>query len=63
MVEIRPIELDASLLFYNKKSGQSIPIPMNKIRDVRVVHHERGRFRKTTDLMMKITFPDILKEQ
>jgi hypothetical protein len=54
MVEIRPVELDASLLFYNKKSRQGPLCPLIKVRDIRVVHQVKGSLRKKTDLMIEI---------
>ncbi len=54
MVEIRPIELDASLLFYNKKSRQGPIYPLSKVKDVRVTHQVKGSLRKKTDLLVEI---------
>ncbi len=54
MVEVRPIELDASLLFYNKKSRQGPIYPLSKVRNVRVTHQVKGTLRKKTDLMVEL---------
>jgi ribosomal protein L40E len=54
MVEIRPIELDASLLFYNKKSRQGPIYPLSKVKDIRITHQVKGSLRKKTDLMVEI---------
>ena len=53
-MEVRPIELDASILFYNSKSKEGPLLPISSITDIKVVSQTRGLFRKREKLMVEI---------
>ncbi|MDN5846892.1 MAG: zinc ribbon domain-containing protein [Candidatus Nitrosocosmicus sp.] len=58
MMEVRPIELDATILFYNKKSRTGISIPISIIREVRTINQMKGSFRKKLDQLIEIELDD-----
>jgi hypothetical protein len=55
-MEVRPIELDASILFYNSKSKEGPLLPILSIIDIKVVSQTRGIFRKREESMVEISF-------
>jgi hypothetical protein len=62
-LEVRPIELDASILFYNSKSKEGPLLPISTITDIKVVNQTRGIFRKREKLMVEISFDNRDKEK
>jgi hypothetical protein len=62
-MEVRPIELDASILFYNSKSKEGPLLPISTITDIKVVNQTRGIFRKREKLMVEISFDNRDKEK
>ena len=62
-MEVRPIELDASILFYNSKSKEGPLLPISSITDIKVVSQTRGLFRKREKLMVEISFNNRDKEK
>jgi double zinc ribbon protein len=62
-MEVRPIELDASILFYNSKSKEGPLLPISSITDIKVITQTRGIFRKREELMVEILFENRDKEK
>lgn len=62
-MEVRPIELDESILFYNSKSKEGPLLPISSITDIKVVPQTRGIFRKREKLMVEISFNNRDKEK
>lgn len=61
-MEVRPIELDASILFYNRKNKVGPILPISSINDIKTVSQIRGILRKEEELMVEISFKNRDKE-
>ena len=55
-MEIRPIELDSSILFYNNKSKKGPLLPVSTITDFKIISENRGILRKKQERIMEISF-------
>ncbi|MDQ6724386.1 MAG: zinc ribbon domain-containing protein [Thermoproteota archaeon] len=61
-MEVRPIELDASILFYNRKNKEGPLLPISFINDIKVISQTIGIFRKKEKVMVEISFNNRDKE-
>lgn len=55
-MEVHPIEIDGSILLYNKESHTGITISISKINDIRTTNVIEGSFRKRQNEMVEIEF-------
>ena len=55
-MEIRPVELDSSILFYNHKSKEGPLLPVSTISDVKIVSENKGILRKKQERIVEISF-------
>jgi hypothetical protein len=63
MMEIRPIELDASILFYNKRNKEGPLLPIASIREIKKLSKQHGIFNKKERLGVEISFENQDKEK
>lgn len=63
MMEIRPIELDASILFYNKRNKEGPLLPIPSIREIKKLSKQQGIFNKKERLVVEISFENQDKEK
>jgi double zinc ribbon protein len=64
MMEIRPIELDSSILFYNKRNKEGPLLPISLIRDIKKISKYEGVFFKKKEIsQVEISFDNQSKEK
>ncbi len=61
-MEVRPLELDASILFYNSKSKEGPLLPIASIKDIKSTSLSSGIFRKKEKIMIEVAFYNRDKE-
>jgi double zinc ribbon protein len=61
-MEVRPIEMDASILFYNIKNKEGPLLPISSIKDIKLISQSTGVFRKREKVMVEISFNNRDKE-
>ena len=61
-MEVRPIEMDASILFYNSKNKEGPLLPISSIKDIKLVSQFSGIFHKREKTMVEISFNNRDKE-
>ncbi len=61
-MEVRPIEMDASILFYNSKNKEGPLLPIASIKDIKLVSQSIGIFSKREKTMVDISFNNRDKE-
>jgi hypothetical protein len=61
-MEVRPIEMDASILFYNSKNKEGPLLPISSINDIKLVSQFSGLFHKREKTMVEISFNNRDKE-
>ena len=61
-MEVRPIEMDASILFYNSKNKKGPLLPISSINDIKLVSEFSGIFHKREKTMVEISFNNRDKE-
>ncbi len=55
-MELRPIELDSSIHFYNDKSKEGPLLPIPSITDIKIITQKKGILRKKQEQMIEISF-------
>lgn len=63
MMEVRPIELDAAILFYNKRNKKGPLLPISLISDIKRISHYKGVFNKKERSLVEISFYNQDKEK
>lgn len=63
MMEVRPIELDSSILFYNKRNKEGPLLPISLIRDIKKISKYEGVFKKKEISQVEISFDNQSKEK
>lgn len=55
-MDLRPIEADASIRFYSKRSSDNILLPISQIKDLTIINQSDGGFFRNEELTIKIEF-------
>ena len=63
MMEVRPIELDSSILFYNKRNKEGPLLPISLIKDIKKISKYEGVFKKKEISQVEISFVNQAKEK